>query len=700
MPIGTDWELSMLVVCRGDRDRRQRIVLGGRTTSFDAPIGVSSVRIVETDREMGRERSRSGGGLPAAGGSDSRRVMTDGGTVTDITDGRIDNLEAEIARAERALESLETDTGDLIQALTTVRETISALEARDSNIVTELDSMTDRVEELEDGQVEPAELDRLRADVATLETRLAETPSEADLESIEDDLSDLAMRGYVDAQLDALTSVIDDVDTSVEELETAIEKGGSGTSDVDLATVDSLEATVDTLETDVESLADGLESLEADLAERESWETAVDDELAGLEERLENRGNSIETEAYPSQDDLEAVSADLESVAEDVESLSDDLESITADVESLSGGLESIRETAVDETDLHTATAGLADANRLRDVEEAIPMIAMTLENLESDVSARLERLDDYDSWASDEALDALENRLQTRLDGIHSELSSLDATLDEFDETVFELEQSVESTDETVRAIREDLREETGAVNNEFETLRERISVVETRISEVPDDTADSDRVNSLAESITDLRERLKTLERETVTAESVTAIQTNLVRTRRLVDTVDGTVEQLEPTVNELRSNVDADHQQLEAISSTIESVKTTIESNSALESDLKDVESSVDEVESSVDDIEGRLDGINGKIESDLKTLHMEVTDLREQVETDERSVLEQVVKDDVFGLVTVAFVAISAIAASMAFFDGQHVFTAVFVAVPVVTVLGAHLLAGRS
>ncbi|WP_254521371.1 hypothetical protein [Natrinema caseinilyticum] len=686
MPTGTGWELTKLVVWGGDRDRRHPIVFGGRTTSFDAPGGTSSVRIVGSDRETGRERPRSDGVLPVAGGRDSPRLMTDGGTVTDVADGRADDLETEIARAERALESLEADTGDLIRALTTVRETISALEARGATVVTEIDSVTDRVEELEDGQIEPAELDRLRADVTTLETSLAEAPTEADLESIEDRLSNVAMRDYVDAQLDALTSVIEDVDTAVGELEAAIEEGRDGTADVDQATVDAIETTVEGLETDVESLSNEFESLQADLVERESWEATVDDELAEVKERLEPRGESIETATSPSRDDRE-------SVTEDVESLTDGLESVTKDVESLTDGLESIRETTIDEADLEAATAELADADRLREVEEAVPMIAMTVENLERDVSARLERLDEYDGWATDEAFDALEDRVQTRFDEVHTELSSLDAALDAVEETVFELERSVESTDETVRAVQADHREETVAIREDFETLRERIGAFETRISEFPEETADPDQVEGLAESVTDLRRRVETLERETVTSEMVTAIQTNLAQTRRHVDTVEGTAERLEPTVSDLHGDVDANHQQLEAVSATLESVETAIESDSDLEADIEDVESNVDE-------IEGRLDGINGKIESDLKTLHLEVSDLRERVETDERSVLERMVKDDVFGLVTVAFVAISAIGASMAFFDGQHVFTAVFAAVPIVTVLGAHLLAQRS
>ncbi|WP_175607184.1 hypothetical protein [Natrinema saccharevitans] len=49
-----------------------------------------------------------------------------------------------------------------------------------------------------------------------------------------------------------------------------------------------------------------------------------------------------------------------------------------------------------------------------------------------------------------------------------------------------------------------------------------------------------------------------------------------------------------------------------------------------------------------------------------------------------------------KDDVFGLVTVSFVATSAIGASIGYADGRYAIAAVFAAVPIATVLGAHVL----
>ena len=392
------------------------------------------------------------------------------------------------------------------------------------------------------------------------------------------------------------------------------------------------------------------------------------------------------------RDAVDALASDVASLEADLDAgsigptIERDLESLASEVGRLAIDLEEMRALMVDRSDLQAAMADMASADRVLDLEEAFQMIARVVDNVERTVTDRLERLDASDRRISDDDLATFEERVRAHFEAVYSKLGALDSALTEVDESVERiptLEESIEETTQSVETVREKLAEERTTRRSSLERLGEDVDTLDARLATVDarveaiDDAVDERPVAALVEALSDLEATVETLERKAATTEAVTALRVEIDRIRHRHETTGA--GELESLVADLQTDVDATDRRLDSMATSIESLETTMTSEI--------------DAETAIEDLDSRIDRINGKVESDLKTLYMELSDLDDRLD-DERTILGRMISDDVFGMMALGLLTISAAGASIAFVDGRYAVAAAMAAVPVVIGLLGH------
>ena len=419
-------------------------------------------------------------------------------------------------------------------------------------------------------------------------------------------------------------------------------------------------------------------------------ESAIDDVIAEIDGIDADTVDTLRDAVDALASDVASLEADLS--ARSIEpTIERDLESLSSTVGTLAIDLEELRAMMVDRSDLQAARAEMASAERVLDLEEAMEMIGHVLERLECTITDRLERLDATDDRISNDDLATFEERVRAHFEAVYSKLGELDAALTEVDasiERIPSIEESVEETVRSVDAVREQLaderttrRSDLECVGADVDALEARLAVVDSRVEAIDDAVGDRP-VTALAQALSELETTVETLESQTATTEAVTQLRVEVDRIKHHHDTT--VADELEPVVMELQSNAETTERHLRSVSTRIESLETAMASET--------------DVEAEVEDLDARIDRINGKLESDLKTLYMEVRDLDDRID-DERTLIGRVVSDDVFGMVTLGLLTVSAVGATMAFVDGMYAISATFVAIPIVIAVLGYLRSRR-
>ena len=360
---------------------------------------------------------------------------------THATETDVASLAADLEALSDACDALEAEVDAVGETITAVEETAaderSALDDRLVELAADLETVTDRTATIDEA------LDEVRTDLDDLAVTAAteasleehaertdarfdavETTLDEEIDAVDDELD--AIRETVDTRLERVRDAIDDIESTaatdervddiadeLARLETVVDDADETISAVETR-LDDLESrtasaeTVDALATDLEAVEETVGGLESSL---DSLEDELEDELEGqidaavadVEARIESATNALD-------DDLAALD---ERVEETERRLDGHHERIDTTEEQLDDDRDRIDETESQLTDqnerlasLRTDYDDLANAVETRPDESAVERLANRLDAIDS-------RIDDVETQATrDEDLEALRNEL------------------------------------------------------------------------------------------------------------------------------------------------------------------------------------------------------------------------------------------------------------------------------------------------
>ncbi|MEF8775101.1 MAG: hypothetical protein V5A43_01195 [Haloarculaceae archaeon] len=402
----------------------------------------------------------------------------------------------------------------LVRRVSRTRADVDTLERRGAMTAR---GLSDVVSQLDAGGAAGADVEALRADLDAIEARL---PGEETLDSLEDGL---------DAELEALQESVDAIQSDLERLD---QEAASTERVADLeASLDALESSLGAVEDDTDRLRAVLAGLETD-SDIEAPDLAPDeveglqaealqDEIAALETRLEDRVEDLWDELDGVDDRLTELSAaaedipDLESTVTTVRNTVDDLESQTSDL------AESVEALQADVDSMTDDSASAAELDALaQDVEHLRSALTSVRETFEG-----IDRVDPATVAGIEDDLDALRQTLITRAERLE-DVEQTAATLSERIETIYEnsaKSEALASVETEIARIRQTAADAMERTNDMTETVSELGTSVDDHAEQLGmlSTNVDNLAANSVTRpemdaAIEDVDDRLRTLESE----------------------------------------------------------------------------------------------------------------------------------------------------------------------------------------